>query len=438
VRVFSASGALRHEMHGHTGNILSLAWIDNTRFVTSSVDGTLRQWDAQAAPAWPSPTLACAATVDIAPDGRILAGDDAGRIAVISGEETIFVRPMRRASRSWCWRAMAPGWSRWAMTGRWPCGIWHRGSPARDRPRNHARADLGRAAAVCPDGRIAVGTFGGSWARFDPDSALWDLEGVEAGEAINALIDTPRGLASIGDAGRLRLGGICLAEMGSLCNFLTVCDGRLFTGGHLGELYDGASGALLHRHHSPLNCGAAFQRRGEHLAVGTYTGEILVFAVTPSFAHVATISAHTNAVKSLAVGGGALFSACANTTLAWHDLEDLTETRRQPKAHTRIANAACVLAAGPAGPPVSPPSGATGCCACGCPRARAHLTPSQFGQMPCRQPLRALARLGQLWRYGGPVRPPGDELCGHAPDQQGGHFRAVLARGRRRLCRRQL
>jgi hypothetical protein len=84
--------------------------------------------------------------------------------------------------------------------------------------------------------------------------------------------------------------------------------------------------------------------------VGTYTGEILVFAVTPSFAHVATISAHTNAVKSLAVGGGALFSACANTTLAWHDLEDLTETRRQPKAHTRIANAACVLAAGgPAG-----------------------------------------------------------------------------------------
>jgi WD40 repeat protein len=79
--------------------------------------------------------------------------------------------------------------------------------------------------------------------------------------------------------------------------------------------------------------------------VGTYTGEILV---TPSFAHVATISAHANAVKSLAVGGGALFSA--NTTLAWHDLEDLTETRRQPKAHTRIANAACVLAAGgPAG-----------------------------------------------------------------------------------------
>jgi WD40 repeat protein len=353
VRVFSASGALRHEMRGHTGNILSLAWIDNARFVTSSVDGTLRQWDAQ--------TGACLAVtdlgvrsdcVDIAPDGRILAGDDAGRIALLSGEETIFI-PAHEAgikklvlARDGA-RLVTLGYDR-------ALAVWDLapGQPPREIARETMPAQIwARAAAVCPDGRIAVGTFGGSWARFDPETALWDLEGVEAGEAINALIDTPRGLASIGDAGRLRLGGICLAEMGSLCNFLTVCDGRLFTGGHLGELYDGASGALLHRHHSPLNCGAAFQRRSEkHLAVGTYTGEILVFAVTPSFAHVATISAHANAVKSLAVGGGALFSACANTTLAWHDLEDLTETRRQPKAHTRIANAACALASGPAGP----------------------------------------------------------------------------------------
>jgi WD40 repeat protein len=83
---------LRHEMHGHTGNILSLAWIDNTRFVTSSVDGTLRQWDAASGACLAVTDLGVRSDcVDIAPDGRILAGDDAGRIAVISGGETIFV-----------------------------------------------------------------------------------------------------------------------------------------------------------------------------------------------------------------------------------------------------------------------------------------------------------------------------------------------------------
>ena len=48
VRVFARDGRLIHAMGGHTGNVLSLAWRDSRHFVTTSVDGTLRQWDALA------------------------------------------------------------------------------------------------------------------------------------------------------------------------------------------------------------------------------------------------------------------------------------------------------------------------------------------------------------------------------------------------------
>ncbi|MDE1917153.1 MAG: WD40 repeat domain-containing protein [Sphingomonadales bacterium] len=353
VRVYDATGAMRHAMPGHSGNILSLAWIDSCRFVTSSVDGTLREWDAISGACLRVTDLGVRSDcVEIAADGRIVAGDDAGRIVVLDASGTHFV-PAHAAgikklvlSKSGD-RLVTLGYDR-------ALAVWDLATG--DLPGEIARETMpaqiwARAAAVCADGTIAVGTFGGTWASFDPVTSAWDMAGVAAGEAINAIAETPHGLATIGDAGCLRIDGAPDATMNSLCNFIAASGNRLFTGGHLGELYDAQSGALMHRHTSPLNCGAGFMRAGQpHLAIGTYTGEILIFSTGRDVNLIETLAAHANAVKSLVAGHGELMSVCANTALAWHGLEDLAERRRIPRAHTRIANAACVLAEGDSGP----------------------------------------------------------------------------------------
>jgi WD40 repeat protein len=72
-------------MRGHTGNVLSIAWMqDNRHAVSSSVDGTIRKWDPQLGTEVQSTNLQVRTdSVEIGPDGVVYAGDDRGRIAII-------------------------------------------------------------------------------------------------------------------------------------------------------------------------------------------------------------------------------------------------------------------------------------------------------------------------------------------------------------------
>jgi len=346
VRVFTAGGLPLQVMAGHTGNVLSLAWIDARRFVTSSVDGTLRTWCAQ--------TGACLSVADLgvrsdcvaaAGDGRLLAGDDAGRIAVIASDAAPAFVPGHAAGVKTLVRTgetlVSMGYDRALV-------VWDLapgGMPV-ERARTQLPADVwARTAAVCRDGRIATGTFGGRYALFDPASGRWDMAGVGAGAAINALAIHDGLVLTIGDAGTLHVDGEAAGGPGHLCNFIATPHDHPLTGGHLGQLCDAISGQVLHRHPSPLNCAVSFTRGNvPHLAVGTYTGEVLVFALPgPLPVPVRTLAVHTNAVKALAVCGDLLMSVCANGTIAWHRLTDLTEERRVEHAHTRIGNGACAL-----------------------------------------------------------------------------------------------
>lgn len=355
VRVFTSAGVPLQAMVGHTGNVLALAWIDARRFVTSSVDGTLRTWCAL--------TGECLAVADLgmrsdcvamAADGRILAGDDAGRIAVIApGAPPQFVPGHDAGVKTLVLAAdgrslVSLGYDRTLV-------VWDLAPGAL--PVETARTELpaeiwARTAAVCGDGRIATGTFGGTYALFDPATGQWDMAGAVAGEAINALAIDAELRLTIGDAGTLRIDGEASGGPGHLCNFLAVAEGHPLTGGHLGQLCDAISGQVFYRHPAPLNCAATFARGGvPHLAVGTYTGEVLVFAVAgPIPVLVRTLAVHAHAVKSLAIGRlmageDLLMSVCADGTIAWHRIADLSETRRIERAHTRIGNAACALGA---------------------------------------------------------------------------------------------
>ncbi len=349
VRVFDTDGRCLHEMRGHTGNVLSLAWSpDGRELISSSVDGTIRRWDAELGVEVRATDLAVRTdSVETGPDGMVYAGDDLGRIALIANGDVHFVQAHRAGVKKIA-LDVASG-TLVSLSYDRTIAVWRLGGP--DGLVELSRSTLpamiwARAATVLGDGRIAAGTFGSSYAVFDPKAGRWDLDGIEPGTAINAVLATGGAVYTVGDAGRVEVDGEPIAEMGSLCNFLVAAGASVFTGGQLGTLFDARTGEALHTHRSPLNCGVAFERAGlRHVAVGTYTGEILIFRLDvgdrPSL--VDTLEVYQNAVKSLSVSGRVLFSVCASTDIAWHDLDDGTLLRRVNHAHERIANACCEI-----------------------------------------------------------------------------------------------
>ena len=354
VRIFARGGACLHTLRGHTGNVLSLAWShDGAQVVTSSVDGTIRSWDARTGEQSAMTDLGMRSdSVEMTRNGRIYAGDDYGRIAIIDHGTARFVD------------AHAAGVKKIALDEAQgllvslsydrTLAVWHiAGAEANtDAPlallrRTELPSPIwARAATILDDGRIACGTFGSTYALYDLNTGVWDLQDVAAGQAINAVWHSGNAAYTVGDAGTVRCNGTSVAEMHSLCNFLVASAGHLYTGGQLGQIFDARVGTVLYQHPSPLNCAVALEHLGApYIAVGAYTGEILLFAVqhdgSLTLAH--TLQAYENAVKGLSINQDTLFSVCANTDIAWHGIGDWQLRRRVPRAHQRIANACCAI-----------------------------------------------------------------------------------------------
>ena len=349
VRVFDLSGQCVLTLKGHTGNVLALAWSGDGQFlVSTSVDGTIRTWDTRTGLQTHQANLHIRTdSLDIAPNGSIYAGDDAGRIVIIHGDKTRFVQAHRAGIKKVAlnaekgtlvclsydrsmsvWDISQEGLALEVMRTEMPETIW------------------ARAATVLQDGRIATGTFGASYAVFDVQACRWDTQQVVPGNALNDVIQVGRDVFTVGDAGLVFKNGQVFSELGSLCNFLVATPNTLLAGGQMGMLFNAETAQVIHTHHSPLNCAAALESQGSNfMVVGTYTGELLVFEDKGhgEFVLIKEIKVYENAVKGLSHQNGILFSVCASSDIAWHQTSDWTLVKGIEHAHDKITNDCCAL-----------------------------------------------------------------------------------------------
>jgi WD40 repeat protein len=347
VRVYNRHGNCLNEFKGHTGNILALAWTaDGKELVSTSVDGTIRRWSVALGHQLDCSELNIRTdSLEISGKGVIYAGNDFGEIVIIQNKE-IATHPAHQAgikkvvlqenmNQLVC--LSYDGFiSVWDISNESPIEIGRSELPS---------CIWARSAAITDSGKIVVATFGSTFASFDSISQAWELDGIKAGNAINAVHASNGHIFTIGDAGELRRDGQLVNCVGSLCNFLTSYDKLIFTGGQLGELINALTGEVLYKHHSPLNCAVICERIGSpHLIVGTYTGELLVFGISNAQTElVKTLKVYENAVKGVSIAKDQIFSVCANTEIAWHDVETLTQRRTLTKAHDKIVNDCCMI-----------------------------------------------------------------------------------------------
>jgi WD40 repeat protein len=347
VRIFNLQGQCITTCEGHTGNVLSLAWTPDSQYVVStSVDGTIRKWDICTGREIQKTDLQIRTdSLEISSKGVIYAGDDLGRIVIIEGSQTTFVQAHAAGIKKVALNAV--NGSLVCLSYDRTISIWNVSND--QAPKEMARSNLpesiwARAATILDDGRIATGTFGSTYAIFDVETSTWDLQNVHAGTALNDVTHINGHIYAVGDAGQVLKDGQWLADMGSLCNFLVASGDKIFTGGQMGQLFDAHTGEALYTHHSPLNCGVAFNYENQSfIAIGSYTGEVLVFKVSAQLELTQRLPLYENAIKGLSFSDGVLFSVCANTDIAWHQVSDWSLIKRVSKAHDKITNDCCAI-----------------------------------------------------------------------------------------------
>lgn len=352
LRVYDLDGHLVRRFTGHGADVISVEWTaTGEELVTSSDDGTVKRWALDTGENLQDIDLGGVETdtIVVGHDGVIYAGNDHGEIVVVRGSERTLIP------------AHASGIKRLILN---PDGnllvslsydrmmrLWHLSG---DGPAQLAETALlddvwPRSCAFAAGSTLVFSTFGARYRTYDYGQGKWLDEEIPATHGINAVCAHKGSIITVGDAGAVIRDGITSAQMGSLCNFFTGLSSLVVTGGQLGKLMDAADGRTIHQHWSPLNCGARFVRDGtEHLIVGSYTGQGLVFRLDDrgQLVHLTNLDLHDNAVKGVAVSGNLIFSVCADRSVAWHSADTLRIAHRLAAGHERIANGCAGLGDG--------------------------------------------------------------------------------------------
>jgi WD40 repeat protein len=351
--VYGRDGVMRQRMSGHLGLIEGFDWSRDGRIIHScGTDGTVRSWDAATGDcvqvrSFDGIDLDALVTLK---SGGFYTGDNLGRITHVgseggtrrfeghgSGVKRLIVHPDEHRLISLAydnslilWDILADQSLRLAQRTLYPDCVW------------------ARSAAFLDETRVVLGAFGSKYAQWNCVENTWDLDGVEPILGLNSVIESGGSTFAIGDSGLLRCDGRVIGGPRTLCNFLVKVGNLILTGGQKGVVYDAVSGEELYAHHAPLNCGVAFPRAGgTHVAVGSYSGDLLVFRVAQGVLVLdRVIKAHENAIKGVSTDGARLFSGCADGELAVYDAETLERLRFVHGAHDGILNDTCAYEKG--------------------------------------------------------------------------------------------
>jgi WD40 repeat protein len=344
IKIFDLAGHEVAHLVGHDSDVISVSWMsDGNQLVSSSDDGTVRRWDA---------TTSCEMarnsfegvetdTIAVTREGVIFAGDDEGRISTIDGGGVSSV-PAHDAGIKRLVFSDAMGLLISLSYDR-TLALWKRESGVLTRQHTAALPDIvwPRSCAFFGDTGVALGTFGSTYALYDFATASWNLDGIDESIGFNAVLNAGGHVYTVGDAGVVFEDGKRIQDIGVLCNFLVPLGEHILTGGQAGRVFEARTGRMLHQNRSPLNCGTVFERDGvSHAAIGTYTGEALIFrlAAGGDVEYVTSLKLHDNAVKGVTAAGGLLFSVCATGAAAFHRIDDFACVDRRQHAHDRVAN----------------------------------------------------------------------------------------------------
>jgi len=341
VRVFDRRTRQSLVMSGHTKDATSVAWLDARRVVSTSDDGTVRVWDTTGAPAAiiDSGNVQVDVAICASPD-RVIVGNDAGQICVVDARtltqlsaRTAHASGIKRLAYDPASRSIASsgydGYVRtWGLT---PDGRLFAKHEARMPPTIWARSIAFRG-----ERQIVAGTFCGKFASLDIASGQWSGAEPQAARGINSVCIHDGAIATVGDAGIVRLNNTPIKHLGAACNFIATSDIGLVAGSHAGELRHIETGRLIYSHDVPLNCAVTV---GKLFVVGTYGGDLVVLEYSGGEMHFRTCFAvHDNAIKGLAVSSGCVFAVCADGTACVVDPDTTTITRCEAH-HGGIANA---------------------------------------------------------------------------------------------------
>lgn len=351
IRIYDCTGRLLSTLTGHEADVISVCWIEDGReLISSSDDGTVRRWCATTGNQLEVIDFDGVETDTIAvmDNQRVIAGNDEGELIFIDGgRRTVYKAHDAGIKRVVYDRATGNVVS---LSYDRKVKLWRRDG---DGLAMFSEASLPnivwpRSCAFVNDSQIAFVSFGSTYVTYDYRKDAWDTCRVEDTGGINGAAVVGDDVYTVGDAGIVRLNGVTVGEMGSLCNFIVRFGDRMIAGGQLGGIFDAVSGHTYHQHRAPLNCAVAFSTDGkEYVAVGTYTGEAVILVMqdgVPVF-HDA-LKLHKNAIKGLAWSEDKLFSVCADSAMAVHDTRNWLCIEYAERAHDKIANGCAALPRG--------------------------------------------------------------------------------------------
>ena len=344
IRLHSLSGELVKVLKGHTEDVISVEWMHKSEIlISSSDDGTVKYWNTTSGEIIKDLSFNDVETDTIAltADGVIFAGNDDGEIVLIKNDEAPVMLPCHEAGIKRLVYAESVS-KLISLSYDRTFKVWNYsdGSLILDSTHTFNNVVWPRSAAFLNAYEIVFASFGDRYAHFDLRMGEWVDNHISVTFGVNAVCEFNGNVYTVGDAGHVKKNNQVVNELGSLCNFIVPFGDCLVSGGQLGTVFNSLTGEVYYQHKSPLNCGAQFKVNGvEKLAIGTYTGEVVILQKINNVVTVDQIVCfHENAIKGVAVSENYIFTVCATGATAFHDIRTYKPIENLNGSHYKIAN----------------------------------------------------------------------------------------------------